>query len=263
MTATGPSRVARRIIPCLDVKDGQVIKGVQFRNHRIIGDIIELAERYRDEGADELVFYDITASPEGRSVDVDWVRRVSQTIDIPFCVAGGICSVKNAGRVLEQGADKISINTPALERPDLIDELVQAFGSQCVVIGVDSIADGDTYTVRSHTGNPDAMRTPGRDTQDWLKEVVARGAGEVVLNCMSSDGTRDGYDILQLSAARKLLPIPLVASGGAGAPEHFIQVFEKADVDAALAATVFHSGQIPIPGLKQTLKSAGIEVRPC
>lgn len=263
MTAISPSRVARRIIPCLDVKDGQVIKGVQFRNHRIIGDIIELAERYRDEGADELVFYDITASPEGRSVDVDWVRRVSQTIDIPFCVAGGICSVKNAGRVLEQGADKISINTPALERPGLIDELVQAFGSQCVVIGVDSIADGDTYTVRSHTGNPDAMRTPGRDTQDWLKEVVARGAGEVVLNCMSSDGTRDGYDILQLSAARKLLPIPLVASGGAGAPEHFIQVFEEADVDAALAATVFHSGQIPIPDLKQTLKSAGIEVRPC
>jgi cyclase len=263
MTATAPSRVARRIIPCLDVKDGKVIKGVQFRNHRIIGDIIELAGRYRDEGADELVFYDITASPEGRSVDIDWVRRVSETIDIPFCVAGGIRSVENAARVLEQGADKISINTPALERPGLIDELVQAFGSQCVVIGVDSIADGDTYTVRSHTGNPDAMRAPGRDTLDWLKEVVARGAGEVVLNCMSSDGTRDGYDIRQLSAARKLLPIPLVASGGAGAAEHFIKVFEEADVDAALAATVFHSGQIPIPGLKQTLASAGIEVRPC
>ena len=263
MIAISQSRVARRIIPCLDVRDGQVIKGVQFRNHRIIGDIIELAGRYRDEGADELVFYDITASPEGRSVDVDWVRRVSQAIDIPFCVAGGIRSVKNAGRVLEQGADKISINTPALERPGLIDELAQAFGSQCVVIGVDSIADGDTYTVRSHTGNPDAMRTPGRDTQDWLKEAVSRGAGEIVLNCMSSDGTRDGYDIRQLSAARKLLPIPLVASGGAGAPEHFIKVFEEADVDAALAATVFHSGQIPIPGLKQTLASAGIEVRPC
>jgi len=263
MTATAPSRVARRIIPCLDVKDGKVIKGVQFRNHRIIGDIIELAGRYRDEGADELVFYDITASPEGRSVDVDWVRMVSQTIDIPFCVAGGIRSVGNAGRVLEQGADKISINTPALERPGLIDELVQAFGSQCVVIGVDSIADGDTYTVRSHTGTPDAMRVPGRDTLDWLKEAVERGAGEVVLNCMSSDGTRDGYDIRQLIAARKLLPIPLVASGGAGTPEHFIKVFKEADVDAALAATVFHSGQIPIPGLKQTLACAGIEVRPC
>ncbi|MEE8340005.1 MAG: imidazole glycerol phosphate synthase subunit HisF [Xanthomonadales bacterium] len=263
MTTITPSRVARRIIPCLDVKDGQVIKGVQFRNHRIIGDILELAGRYRDEGADELVFYDITASPEGRSVDIDWVRRVSQTIDIPFCVAGGIRSVGNAGRVLEQGADKISINTPALERPGLIDELVQAFGSQCVVIGVDSIADGDSYTVRSHTGKPDAMRTPGRDTLDWLKEVVARGAGEVVLNCMSADGTREGYDIRQLSAARQRLPIPLVASGGAGTPEHFIRVFREADVDAALAATVFHSGRIPIPGLKQRLASAGIEVRPC
>ena len=263
MTATAPSRVARRIIPCLDVRDGKVIKGVQFRNHRVMGDIIELAGRYRDEGADELVFYDITASPEGRSVDVAWVRSVSETIDIPFCVAGGIRSVDNAARVLEQGADKISINTPALERPDLIDELVQAFGSQCVVIGVDSIADGETYTIRSHTGNPDKMRTPGRDTLHWLTEVVERGAGEVVLNCMSSDGTRDGYDIRQLSAARKLLTIPLVASGGAGTPEHFIEVFEEADVDAALAATVFHSGQIPIPGLKQTLASAGIEVRPC
>ena len=263
MSATISNGVARRIIPCLDVKDGRVIKGVQFRNHRIMGDIIELAGRYRDEGADELVFYDITASPEGRSVDVDWVRRVSQTIDIPFCVAGGIRSVENAGRVLEQGADKISINTPALECPGLIDELVQAFGSQCVVIGVDSIADGDSYTVRSHTGNPDAMRTPGRNTLDWLKEVVERGAGEVVLNCMSSYGTRDGYDMRQLSAARKLLPIPLVASGGAGTPEHFSRVFEEADVDAALAATVFHSGQIPIPVLKQTLANAGIEVRPC
>ena len=263
MNTASPGAVARRIIPCLDVKDGQVVKGVQFRNHRVMGGIIELAERYRNEGADELVFYDITASPEGRSVDVDWVRNVSRVIDIPFCVAGGIRSVKNAARVLEQGADKISINTPALERPDLIDELVLAFGSQCVVIGVDSIADGDRYTVRSHTGNPDAMRAPGRTTLDWLKEVVERGAGEVVLNCMSADGTRSGYDIQQLRAARKCLPIPLVASGGAGEPEHFIEVFRQADVDAALAATVFHSGQIPIPQLKISLAAAGIEVRPC
>jgi cyclase len=255
--------VARRIIPCLDVRDGQVVKGVQFRDHRVMGDIIELAARYRDEGADELVFYDITASPEGRSVDVDWVRRVSETIDIPFCVAGGIRSVENAALVLSQGADKISINTPALERPDLINELVKVFGSQCVVIGVDSIADGDSYTVRSHTGTPDAMKTPGRETLDWLSEIVDRGAGEVVLNCMSADGTRAGYDISQLSKARKTLPIPLVASGGAGSVEHFVSVFEEADVDAALAATVFHSGQIPIPGLKQALANAGIEVRPC
>ena len=257
------SNLARRIIPCLDVRDGQVVKGVQFRDHRVMGDIIELAARYRDEGADELVFYDITASPEGRSVDVEWVRRVSQTIDIPFCVAGGIRSVENAARVLSQGADKVSINTPALENPGLIDAMVRAFGSQCVVVGVDSLAADGDYTVRSHTGTPDHMRAPGRRTLDWLREVVDRGAGEVVLNCMSADGTRAGYDTAQLATARAVLPIPLVASGGAGAPQHFIDVFETADVDAALAATVFHSGQIPIPELKRTLAAAGIEVRPC
>ena len=255
--------VARRLVPCLDVRDGQVVKGVQFRNHRVMGEIVELATRYRDEGADELVFYDITASPEGRSVDVDWVRRVSETIDIPFCVAGGIRSVGAAGRVLAQGADKISINTPALENPGLIDAMVKAFGSQCVVIGVDSIAEGGAWTVRSHTGTPDDMKKPGRQTLHWLDEVVGRGAGEIVLNCMSADGTRAGYDIAQLSAARENLPIPLVASGGAGEVQHFIDVFEQADVDAALAATVFHSGQIPIPELKQSLAAAGIEVRPC
>lgn len=256
-------QLARRIIPCLDVRDGQVVKGVQFRNHVVMGDIIELAASYRDHGADELVFYDITASPEGRRVDVDWVRRVSEIIDIPFCVAGGIRSVTDAAEVLSQGADKISINTPALERPGLINELVSAFGSQCVVIGVDSIASDGDYTVRSHTGTPDAMRAPGRKTLDWLAEVVDRGAGEVVLNCMSADGTRAGYDIPQLSAARAILPIPLVASGGAGSVAHFIDVFQQADVDAALAATVFHSGQIPVPDLKNQLASAGIEVRPC
>ena len=263
MSSAVSSGVARRIVPCLDVRDGQVVKGVQFRDHRVMGDIIEVAASYPDEGADELVFYDITASPQGRSVDIEWVRRVSETIDIPFCVAGGIRSVESAGRVLAQGADKISINTPALEDPDLVDRLVKAFGSQCVVIGVDSIANDGHYSVRSHTGDPDRMRTPGKATLDWLREVVGRGAGEVVLNCMSADGTRAGYDIVQLRAARAVLPIPLVASGGAGAIEHFVEVFEQADVDAALAATVFHSGQIPVPQLKQELAAAGIEVRPC
>jgi cyclase len=255
--------VARRLIPCLDVRDGRVVKGVRFRDHRVMGDIIELAARYRDEGADELVFYDITASPEGRSVDVGWVRRVSETIDIPFCVAGGIRSVEAAGRVLEQGADKISVNTPALERPALIDELVRAFGSQCVVVGVDSTGSAPDWSVRSHTGKPEAMRDPGRRTLSWLEEVVGRGAGEVVLNCMSADGTRDGYDLAQLSAARAVLPIPLVASGGAGSESDFIEVFVRADVDAALAATVFHSGQIRIPDLKRRLSEAGIGIRPC
>jgi cyclase len=266
--ATNPkAAVARRLVPCLDVRDGQVVKGVQFRDHRVMGGILELAARYRDEGADELVFYDITASPEGRSVDVEWVRQVSETIDIPFCVAGGIRSVSDAGRVLNQGADKVSINTPALERPKLIDELVKAFGSQCVVVGVDStmntIDRKPFYSVRSHTGTPDAMRNPGRETISWLREAVDRGAGEIVLNCMSADGTRNGFDVAQLAAARAVLPIPLVASGGAGTIQHFIEVFEQADVDAALAATVFHSGAIAIPQLKNELAAAGIGVRPC
>jgi cyclase len=263
VTHARPGGVARRLIPCLDVRDGQVVKGIRFRDHRVMGDIIELAARYRDEGADELVFYDITASPEGRSVDLGWVRRVSETIDIPFAVAGGIRSVERAAEVLAQGADKISVNTPALEDPGLVDRLVKAFGSQCVVVGVDSIAEGGSWTVRSHTGTPDHMQSPGRRTLDWLREIVGRGAGEVVLNCMSADGTRAGYDVEQLRAARALLPIPLVASGGAGAIEHFTEVFRQADVDAALAATVFHSGQIPIPQLKRVLAAAGIEVRPC
>lgn len=257
------SGVARRIIPCLDVRDEMVVKGVRFRDHRVMGDIVGLAERYRDQGADELVFYDITASPEGRRVDADWVRRVSEVIDIPFCVAGGIRSVGDAGAILEQGADKISINTPALEHPDLIDALAAGFGSQCVVVSVDSIADDEGYSVRSHTGTPDRMRSPGRKTLDWLRQVVERGAGEVVLNCMSADGTRAGYDLVQLKAARKVLPIPLVASGGAGSMAHFAAAFREADVDAALAATVFHSGQMAIPELKACLLEQNIGIRPC
>jgi cyclase len=261
---TGPrTTLAPRIIPCLDVRDGQVVKGVQFRNHRVMGGIIELAGRYRREGADELVFYDITASPEGRRVDTKWVRRVSETIDIPFCVAGGIRSVEDAGLILSQGADKISINTPALENPGLVDQLVHAFGSQCVVIGIDSTCKNGGYSVRSHTGNPETMRTPGRNTLEWIREVAARGAGEIVLNCMSSDGTRNGFDIKQLRAARAMTTLPLIASGGAGTPEHFEQVLRLADVDGALAATVFHSGQIHIPDLKSYLAGNGIGVRPC
>ncbi len=254
--------LTRRIVPCLDVRDGRVVKGVRFRDHVDMGDIVALARRYRQEGADELVFYDIGASPQGRSVDRDWIRRVAAVIDIPFCVAGGIRSVDDARAVLHAGADKVSINTPALERPELISELADAFGIQCVVVGVDSLREQDgEWRVRSHTGDPDRMRAPGRRTLDWIQEAQERGAGEIVLNCMGSDGVRQGYDIEQLAAARAVLAVPLVASGGAGASAHFVAVFAEADVDAALAASVFHNGSIAIPALKRELQAAGMEVR--
>ena len=255
------TNLARRIIPCLDVRDGEVVKGVQFRNHRVMGGIIELATRYSAEGADELVFYDITASPEGRSVDSDWVSSVNEVIDIPFCVAGGIRSVEDARKVLQRGADKISINTPAVQRPDLINELVEAFGSQCVVVGIDSVLQDGQWVTRQMTGIPDQMQQTGRTTLEWIKEVAQRGAGEIVLNCMGSDGTRQGFDIEQLKAARELVSIPLIASGGAGKASHFVDVFRQADVDGALAATVFHNNKIPIPALKLMLSAAGIGVR--
>jgi cyclase len=253
--------VAVRLIPCLDVREGRVVKGVRFRDHRDMGDIVVLAERYRDEGADELVFYDITASPQRRSVDTGWVERVAEAIDIPFCVAGGIRDVETARAVLHAGADKVSVNSPALERPALISELADAFGSQCVVIGIDSIRDGNLLRVRQYTGDPDNMVDPRRDTEHWVEEVQRLGAGEIVLNCMDSDGVRGGYDIDQLNAMRARCRVPLIASGGAGAREHFRDVFKEADVDGALAATVFHSGQIAIPELKAWLQAQGVVVR--
>jgi len=254
--------LSRRIIPCLDVRDGRVVKGVRFRDHVDMGDILELRGRYRDAGADELVFYDISASPEGRMVDRDWIARVAAQLDIPFCVAGGIRSVEDARSVLGAGADKISVNTPALERPQLIAELADAFGVQCVVVGVDSLRDDDgEWRVRSHTGDPATLRAHSRRTLDWVSEAQDRGAGEIVLNCMGSDGVRRGYDIEQLRAVRAICTVPLVASGGAGTPAHFAEVFRDADVDAALGASAFHSGAIAIPMLKNYLHEQGIEVR--
>jgi imidazole glycerol-phosphate synthase subunit HisF len=254
--------LSRRIVPCLDVRDGRVVKGVRFRDHVDMGDIVELARRYRDEGADELVFYDISASPQRRSVDPAWVERVARVLDIPFCVAGGIRGIEDARRVLLAGADKVSVNTPALERPALIGELAEAFGVQCVVVGIDSLRDPDgEWRVRSHTGDPTAMRALSRRTLDWVVEAQLRGAGEIVLNCMGSDGTRDGYDLEQLRAARAVCTVPLVASGGAGEARHFAEAFEQADVDAALAASVFHSGAIAVPELKRTLSERGIPMR--
>jgi cyclase len=252
---------ARRIIPCLDVKDGRVVKGVRFRGHTDMGDAADLAARYRDQGADELVFYDITASPEGRTLDYGWVRDIARLLDIPFSVAGGIRSVDQAARCLDHGADKVSINSPALERPDLIGELAGRFGSQCVVVGVDSRRAGDDWVVHQYTGDPTASRAAGRRTMDWIIEAQTLGAGEIVLNCMDEDGVRRGYDIDQLAAARALLTIPLVASGGAGAASHFRDVFEQADVSGALAASVFHTGALAIPDLKAFLSEAGQEMR--
>lgn len=254
--------LSRRIIPCLDVRDGKVVKGVRFRDHVVMGEIVDLALRYRDEGADELVFYDITASPEGRSVDRGWVEKVARVIDIPFCVAGGIRSVDDARGVLHAGADKISVNSPALERPGLIDELAAAFGVQCVVVGIDSLRDADDeWRVRQYTGDPAKTQALPRRTLDWMVEAQQRGAGEIVLNCMGSDGVRRGYDLEQLSVARAVCHVPLVASGGAGTPQHFRDAFVEADVDGALAASVFHSGAIAIPELKQYLHGQGVAVR--
>jgi len=233
--------LAKRIIPCLDVQEGQVVKGVRFRNLQIVGGILELSARYREQGADELVFYDITASPQGR--------------------LGGIRSVADAELVLNAGAEKISVNTPALTDPDLIDRLAARFGSQCVVVGIDSETTKSGYRVFCNTGDPDRSSNTGRETLAWVKEVQERGAGEIVLNCMASDGVRKGYDIVQLRAVRALCHVPLVASGGAGSAQDFREVFAEAGVDAALAASVFHNGTVIIQDLKKYLKNTDIEVR--
>ncbi len=257
--------LARRIIPCLDVRDGKVVKGVQFRNHEIIGDIVPLAQKYAQAGADELVFYDITASSDGRVVDKSWVSRIAEVIDIPFCVAGGIKSEADAKEILMMGADKISINSPALRDPTLISRLADHFGQQCVVVGIDSFYDKDIdkYQIYQFTGDEKRSQKTSWTTFDWIKKVVSLGAGEIVLNCMNQDGVRQGYDIEQLKKARAACNVPLIASGGAGTIEHFSDVYQQADVDGALAASVFHKGIIAISDLKAYLRQQNIEVRPC
>ena len=253
--------LAKRVIPCLDVLNGLVVKGVQFKNHKIVGDIIELASRYAQEGADELVFYDIGASVNDKLVSSDWISQVSQSIDIPFCVAGGINSIKSAEERLAAGADKISINSPAIQRPELINELTDSFGKQCVVIGIDTFQEGNKYRVKSFTGDPNKTKETGKITKEWVEEVISRGAGEIVLNCMNKDGVKQGYDIEQLSNIREICTVPLIASGGAGTIQHFIDVFEKTNVDGALAASVFHKSLINIQNLKEELDNSSIEVR--
>ncbi|MCW9698829.1 MULTISPECIES: imidazole glycerol phosphate synthase subunit HisF [unclassified Avibacterium] len=255
--------LAKRIIPCLDVRDGQVVKGVQFRNHEIIGDIVPLAKRYAEEGADELVFYDITASSDGRTVDKSWVERVAKEINIPFCVAGGIKTIADAEQIFTFGADKISINSPALADPTLITRLAERFGVQAIVVGIDSWFEQETgkYWVNQYTGDEKRTRQTNWQLLDWVKEVQQRGAGEIVLNMMNQDGVRNGYDLVQLKKVREVCNVPLIASGGAGEMVHFRDAFIEANVDGALAASVFHKRIIDISELKRYLRNEKVEVR--
>jgi cyclase len=253
--------LAKRIIPCLDVKNGNVVKGIQFDNHQIVGNILELAEYYCASGADELVFYDITASCDDRTVSRKWIKDVAQHLNIPFCVAGGIRNPFDAEAVLNAGADKISINSPALENPDLINDLSEVFGKQCIVIGIDSLKINDEYQVFQYTGNSKKMKCTERLTYHWIQEVQERGAGELVVNCMNQDGMRLGYDVEQLKIMRVQSTLPLIASGGAGCAQDFLDVFNHAQVDGALAASVFHFGKINIIELKNFLSANHIEIR--
>ncbi|UDG80168.1 imidazole glycerol phosphate synthase subunit HisF [Candidatus Steffania adelgidicola] len=257
--------LAKRIIPCLDVYQGRVVKGTQFRHQKIVGDIVSLARRYAEEGADELVFYDITASSDNRVVDKRWIAKVAEVIDIPFCVAGGIQNVKQANEILSYGADKISINSPALEDPSLISRLADHFGVQCIVLSIDTWFNTtlQCYQVKQYTGNETRTKITSWQTLDWVEEVQRRGAGEIVLNMMNQDGVCNGYDLLQLRQVRERCHVPLIASGGAGTMEHFLAAFHEAQVDGTLAASVFHNRIININELKQFLLAKGIKIRSC
>src|SRR3990167_5717022 len=253
--------LTKRIIPCLDVRNNQVVKGVKFRNHRIVGEILSLASFYATQCADELVFYDIAASSDGRAVCPEWINQVASALNIPFTVAGGIHSLEKARAILNAGADKLSLNNPALENPELINQLSKELGSQCVVIGIDSLWVDDDYYVYQYTGDETKSRNSRRKTIAWVREVQARGAGEIVLNCMQSDGVRNGYDIAQLQQIRRIAKVPLIASGGAGKALDFVHVFQETQVDGALAASILHEKSVTIREVKQALAANQIEVR--
>lgn len=247
----------KRIIPCLDIRDGRTVKGVNFVDIRDAGDPVELAKAYVEQGADELVFLDITATVEERKTFAQLVSRIAHEIDLPFTVGGGISSVDDVSRLLDAGADKVSINSAAVKRPDLINELAARFGSQCVVVAIDTNLLDDVWRVYVHGG-----RTPTElETIAWAKEVEQRGAGEILLTSMVNDGTKQGFAIDITKQVGQAVSIPVIASGGAGTEQHFKEVFEQADADAALAASIFHFGEIPIPHLKQYLKEQHIPVR--
>jgi len=249
--------LAKRIIPCLDVKDGRTVKGVNFVDLRDAGDPVELAYEYSQQGADELVFLDIAATHEGRKTTIDLVKAVARQVNIPFTIGGGINEIKDADILLNAGADKISINSAAVRNPELINQMAAAFGAQFVVVAVDT---------RSIEGQDFVHLSGGRikteiNTLDWILEAQERGAGEILLTSMDHDGTKNGFDNGFLKAVNDRIHIPLIASGGAGNQQHFVDVFQQANVDAALAASVFHYGEILIPDLKQTLRHNGIVVR--
>jgi cyclase len=249
--------LAKRIIPCLDVDKGRVVKGVKFQNLRDAGDPVEVAKSYEEQSADELVFLDITASAEERKIMIEVVQRVAETIFIPFTVGGGVSSLEDIRRLLSAGADKVSINTAAVKNPQLIYESAKRFGSQCIVVAIDAKRSERGWEVYIHGG-----RTPtGLDAVEWAKRVESLGAGEILLTSIDADGTKKGYDIELCRAVASAVSIPVIASGGAGTMEHFYEVFTKTNVDAALAASLFHFREVSIPELKAYLKNKGVHVR--
>jgi len=250
--------LAKRIVPCLDVKDGRVVKGVKFEGLRDAGDPVELAERYRDEGADEVVFLDITASLEKRATLKSMVRKVAANLDIPFTVGGGIRTMSDARLALCSGADKVAVNTAAIRKPNLITELADVFGSQCVVVAIDARKVGDSYEVSSHS----ATRRTGLDAVEWAEKAAKRGAGELLVTSVDRDGTKKGYDLDLLSAITSKVNVPVVASGGAGTLNHFLEALRDAKCDAALAASLFHYEELTVKQVKDYLEANGVIVRP-
>ncbi|MBM4147501.1 MAG: imidazole glycerol phosphate synthase subunit HisF [Lentisphaerae bacterium] len=254
--------LSRRIIPCLDIRNRRVTKGVRFQNNVDLGDPIEMAERYCKDGCDELVFYDITASAEHRPIDIDMVRDVARSVRIPFAVGGGISTVSDMSRVLLAGAEKISVNSLAVRNPGIISEGARAFGSQCIVLGMDPVStdspacpSGYEITVRGF------RERTGMDALEWARRAVELGAGEIVVNSVDADGTRQGFELKLTGMIARAVPVPVVASGGAGCAQHLADVFLKAEADAAIVAGMIHSGEFTIPQIKQDLVKAGIPIR--
>ena len=250
--------LAVRVIPCLDVDGGRVVKGINFQQLRDAGDPVELAQVYDAEGADELTFLDISASHEGRATTMEIVSRTAEQVFIPLTVGGGVRSVEDVDRLLRAGADKVSLNTAALARPELIREAAERFGSQCIVVAIDARKEGERWGVYTHGGR----NTAGRDAVEWARDAVALGAGEILLTSMDRDGTKDGYDLELTRAVSEAVTVPVIASGGAGTLEHFREALVEGRADAALAASLFHFGIHTIAETKRYLADRGVEVRP-